>query len=134
MGDLVTPEKTDVKFDEHVFIEHEDDDEAPRIIPCIKESIDSTDILINQQHFYDTLINTEVELQLGEMIQTIKVIGRSVNYEGSIDVSYDDNPMLTSLLYDVEFPDGQVKEYSANLIDENMITRVDSDRISVTLL
>ena len=67
-------------------------------------------------------------------MQTGKVIGRSLNHEGAIDGSYDDNPMLNSLLYDVEFPDGQVKEYSANLIAENMLTRVDSDGFSVTLL
>ena len=67
-------------------------------------------------------------------MQTGKVIGRSVNHEGAIDGSYDDNPMLNSLLYDVEFPDGQVKEYSANLIAENMLTRVDSDGFSITLL
>ena len=37
-------------------------------------------------------------------------------------------------MYDVEFPDRRVKEYSANLIAENMLTRVDSDGFSVTLL
>ena len=38
---------------------------------------------------------------------------------------YDDNPRLNSVLYDVEFPDGQVKEYSANLIAENLLNRAD---------
>ena len=42
--------------------------------------------------------------------------------------------MLNSLLHDVEFPDGQVKEYSANLIADNMLTRVDSDGFYITLL
>ena len=93
--------------------------------PDIEEHVDSTVRLINQQPFYDVLINAEVELQSGELMQTGKVIGRSVNHEGAIDGSYDDNPMLNSLLYDVEFPDGQVKEYSANLIAENILTRVD---------
>ena len=133
-GDSVTPARTDVEANEDVFMEYEDDDEKPRIIPDIEESVDSTGRLINQQPFYDRLINAEVELQSGELMQTGKVIGRSVNHEGAIDGSYDDNPMLNSLLYDVEFPDGQVKEYSANLIAENMLTRVDSDGFSVTLL
>ena len=56
-------------------------------------------------------------------MQTGKVIGRSVNHEVAIDGSYDDNPMLNSLSYDVEFPDGQVKEYSTNVIAENMLSR-----------
>ena len=73
------------------------------------------------------MINTEVDLQSGELIHTGKVIGRSVNHEGAMHGSYDDNPMLNSFLHDVEFPDGQVKDYSANLIAENMLTRVDTD-------
>ena len=36
--------------------------------------------------------------------------------------------------YDVEFPDGQVKEYAANIIAENMLTQVDSDGMSTTLM
>ena len=33
----------------------------------------------------------------------------------------------------MEFPDGQVKEYAANIIAENMLTQVDSDGTSTTL-
>ena len=29
----------------------------------------------------------------------------------------------------MEFPDGQVKEYAANIIAENMLTQVDSDTL-----
>ena len=34
----------------------------------------------------------------------------------------------------MEFPDGQVKEYAANIIAENMLTQVDSDGMSATLM
>ena len=34
----------------------------------------------------------------------------------------------------MEFPDGQVKEYAANIIAENMLTQVDSDGMSTTLM
>ena len=108
-GDSVTPTRTDIKADEEIFMEYEDDEEEPRIIPDIEESIDSTGRLLNQQSFYDRLINSEVELQSGELMQTGKVTGRSVNYEGAIDGLCYDNPMLNLLLYDVEFPYGQVK-------------------------
>ena len=47
---------------------------------------------------------------------------------------YDDNPPLNSMLYDVEFPNGTVKEYSANVIAENMITQVDSDGFTITTM
>jgi hypothetical protein len=42
--------------------------------------------------------------------------------------------MLDSIVYDVEFPDGTIREYSANLIAENMLTQVDSDGYSLTLM
>ena len=34
----------------------------------------------------------------------------------------------------MEFPDGQVKEYAANIIAEKMLTQVDSDGMSTTLM
>ena len=64
-------------------MECEDDDEESRIIPDVEKSVDSTGRLLNQQSFYDRLVNAEVELHLGELIQTGKVIGISVNHEGA---------------------------------------------------
>ena len=78
--------------------------------------------------------NAEVDLQLGELTQKEKVMRRLVNQEGAMDGSHDDNPMLNSLLHDFEYLDEQVKDYSANLIAENILNRVDSDGFSVTLL
>ena len=68
-----------------MFISYEDEDEKTRITPDIEESVDSNGRLLNQQPFYDRLINAEAELQSGEIIQTAKVLGRSVNHEGAID-------------------------------------------------
>ena len=90
-GGTVTPARTDVKADEDFFMKYEDDGEEPRIIPDTKESVDSTGRLLNQQPFYDRLVNAEVELQSGELMQTGKVIGMSVNHEGAIDGSCNDN-------------------------------------------
>ena len=38
---------------------------------------------------------------------------------------YDDNSSLNSMIYDLEFSDGTVKEYNANIIAENILTQVD---------
>eukprot|EP00957_Ditylum_brightwellii_P097719 7442069-Ditylum_brightwellii.AAC.1 len=38
------------------------------------------------------------------------------------------------MIYDVEFPDRQVREYAANIIAENMLTQVDSDGYTKTLM
>ena len=59
---------------------------------------------------------------------------RTIGPDGQVTGTYDNNPYLNSIIYDVEFPDGQVKEYAANIIAENMLTQVDSDGMSATLM
>ena len=61
----------------------------------------------------------------------MKVTQISVDSEGVTTGSYDDNPFLNSIIYDIDFSDGTVKEYSANVIAENMLTQVDSDGYDV---
>ena len=36
--------------------------------------------------------------------------------------SYQENPILNSIIYDVEFPDAEVKEYAANILAENLLS------------
>ena len=40
---------------------------------------------------------------------------------------------MNSIIYEVEFPDGQVKEYAANTLAENMLSQVDSEGFSTAL-
>eukprot|EP00957_Ditylum_brightwellii_P112913 8609862-Ditylum_brightwellii.AAC.1 len=42
--------------------------------------------------------------------------------------------MMNMMIYDVEFPDGQVREYATNIIAENMLTQVDLDGYTKTLM
>ena len=63
-----------------------------------------------------------------------KVARRSLDADGRMTGTYHDNPFLNTIIYDVEFPDGQVKEYSTNIIAENMLTQVDSDGYSLSLI
>ena len=62
------------------------------------------------------------------------VTQRTIGPDGQVTGTYDNNSYLNSIIYDVEFPDGQVKEYPANIISENMLTQVDSDGMSNTLM
>ena len=59
---------------------------------------------------------------------------RTIGPHRQVTGTYDNNPYLNSIIYDVEFPDGQVKEYAANIIAENVLTQVDSDGMSTTLM
>ena len=73
------------------------------------------------------LIHAEVLLPQGEDIKSARVIGRSKTNDGTVLGNYDPNPLLNSIVYDVEFPDGAIKQYAANIIAQNMYSQVDSD-------
>ena len=58
----------------------------------------------------------------------------SIGPDGLVSGAYDDNPYFHSMIYEVDFPDGQIKEYTPNFIVENMLTQVDSNDHSLTMM
>ena len=130
-GTIVSPMPQPTKDSD--FVEYEDDDEDARVIPEWSDPVDSAGNPIDQQPLYDKLINAELFLQHGENIVNSKIIGRSIGSDGQTFGTYDDNPALNTMVYDIEFPDGEVKEYSANVIAENMYSQVDDEGYSKRL-
>eukprot|EP00957_Ditylum_brightwellii_P115446 8805074-Ditylum_brightwellii.AAC.1 len=57
---------------------------------------------------YDLLLNAEVSLQLGGKVRVRKVTQRAIGPNQTVTNTYDDNPMMNMMIYDVEFPDRQV--------------------------
>ena len=55
------------------------------------------------------MINAEFLLPYEKKHQIAKVICRTIDNNGNIIGTFDENPVLNSLVYDVEFPDGTVK-------------------------
>ena len=53
------------------------------------------------------------------------VKGKAMVPDGNIIVTLNDNHILNLIFYDVELPDGVVKQYVANTISDNMYTQVD---------
>ena len=82
----------------------------------VEDIVDSTGKLINQQPAYDQIINAEVQLQLGEEMVTGKVIQRTIGPDEQVTGTYENNPDLNSIIYDVEFPDGQSKSMQPTLL------------------
>ena len=48
--------------------------------------------------------------------------------------TYDSKPVLNSIIYDVLFPDGVVKQYSANTIAQSLYSTLDSEGYSKSVL
>ena len=89
----------------------------------------------NQSPVYDLLLNAKVLIQLEEQGSATGVIKhRARDSDGNMSGRYDDNPFLNSLFYEVEFPDGYLKKYTANIIAEKMLTQVYYEGYSITMI
>ena len=49
------------------------------------------------------------------------------NEDGELEGTHHAHPIMDTWTYPVEFDDGQMAEYSANLIAENMVAMCDQD-------
>ena len=133
LGDSMSPPPEPIKSEEAEFIPYEDDEVDPISMPE-SDPVDASGKAVSEQPWYDRLIHAELNLHQGEKMMNAKVIGRSRDKNGNIVGTYDNNPMLNTVIYDVEFPDGAVKQYAANTIAENMYAQVDSEGFQYTLL
>ena len=82
---------------------------------------------VNESSLTNQLINAEVLLPQGEEMRLAKMLKRSVGKDGELIGKDNEVLMLNTALYDVQFPDGTIKPYSANIIAENILNSVDSD-------
>ena len=102
-GSPMTPSNTE---QQKVFEKYEDHEQQEQPTLEVEDIVDSTGKLINQQPAYDQIINTEVQLQLGEEMVTGKVTQRTIGPDGQVTGTYGNNSYLNSIIYNVEFPDG----------------------------
>ena len=117
-----------------IFEPYENDDEVIQSEPEIEDTIDTTGRLLNQSPAYDRMINAEVRIQLGDAAISGTVKRRALGPDGQTTGKDDANPYHNSILYEVEFADGQVCKYSANVIAESMLAQVDSDGVTLQLM
>ena len=87
------------------------------------DAVDAAGRPFNQQSIADLLINAEVLMDHEDSKQLAKVVRQSVEPDGKVLGGAEST--AKSLIYDVEFPDGVVKKYSANVIAENILSQVD---------
>ena len=104
--------------------EDEDEDKQPQV-PDIDDADPDT---------YDQYVGAEVLLQKGDQVQSGRVVGRKRNRDGSLFRTSNVNPILDTRTYEVEFPDGEVHEYAANIIAENMYAQCDVEGNQFLLL
>ena len=82
----------------------------------------------------DVLINAEVLLSKDDSTALARVVCRAVDSNGKVIGKWDANPILNTLVYECEFDDGTIKEYSASLIASNIYEEGGANGFSSLLL
>ena len=76
----------------------------------------------------DKYLNTELILDVGTNNERRgRVIKRSRGQDGEPIGRAHTNPLFDTREYDIEFTDGSIEKYTANIIAENMYAQVDSE-------
>jgi hypothetical protein len=83
---------------------------------------------------YEGYITSQVLLPKGDEFQLGTVIKRTTDADGKPVGKSDENPILDTRVWDVEFGDGQVLEYASNIIAENLYSQVDNEGCRVVLM
>ena len=112
LGDSVAPSPKPPPID---YKPYEDNNEIPHKIPDL------------DHEEYDYLINAEALLPHNDKTMHATVLGPLKDAAGKEKGRYDSNPILNTRVYEVMFPDGAMKEYTANIIAENMWAGVDQE-------
>jgi hypothetical protein len=77
---------------------------------------------------FNQYINAELLLPGGDSLLTGKVIARKKDRDGNPVGRSNANPILDSCVLEVQFNDGVVKEFAANVIAKHIYSQVDSER------
>ena len=82
----------------------------------------------------DTLINAKCFLPHGDNDNLAKVIRRSLDVNGQVIGNLNEDLILNTCIYGVEFQYGIIKPYVANVIDQNILIQVDSERQPLSIV
>ena len=105
---------------------YEDNKFIPMAISAA-EIIDAMGRPVVMQSPANGLINAEVLLLVGDSKAMATAISCAVDDNGRLMGEHKDNPMLNSLMYMCEFPEGTVKEYSVNVIATNLFAEANTN-------
>ena len=73
----------------------------------------------------DNYMGAKVNLSLGVTIRSISIKRRARDAKEELFSTRNLNSILYTCLYEVDFPDGDVSEFTANVIAENMFSKYD---------
>ena len=109
-------------------LQHDSDfqEEFNRVVS--DDSLPEADELFTPDVYDDTYLNMELALpRAGGEVEFGQVVKRMRDKDGLPIGTANDNPILDSRVYEVEFPDGHRTALTANIIAENLFAQVDGE-------
>ena len=103
---------------------YEDDETSLEVVPEVDDIVGSSEY---DPEGYNGYITAQVLLPKGDEFRVGTVIKRKADGNGLPLGESNDNPMLDTRMYAVEFNDGEVLEYAANVIAENLYSTVNDE-------
>jgi len=94
------------------------DDEDDGIYDPLEPEAEQPDLDDLSEEVLDNLLSAEVVLSKDGLQFVGKVVGRKRDSNGELIGGANSNPILDTRVYEVEFPDGTINEYSANILSE----------------
>jgi hypothetical protein len=94
---------------------YEDDEVSSSKMPEIDDIKEENDV-----DTYDQYFGAHVRVPIVDEIRSGKVVQRKRELDGTVRGRSNDNSMLDTRTYEIEFPDGGSDNYTANVIAENM--------------
>ena len=92
------------------------------------ESLPEADESFSPDIYDDTYLNMELALpRSGGEVEFGRVVKRMRDENGLPIGTANDNPILDSRVYKVEFPDGHKAAMAANIIAENLFSQIDEE-------
>ena len=128
MAGMQMIDDAEAKEDPDTSVLYDDDEEEDEIKP-----IGDTDAF-EEEHGYDKYISAKVLLPDGDSLSRGTVKRRKRDASGNFIGRSNPNPILDTSLYEVEFDDGRVEAYHANLIAESIYEQVDEDGFNIRTL
>jgi Reverse transcriptase (RNA-dependent DNA polymerase) len=111
--------------DTHIFDGEDEDKPVEPFEPAmLRPELD--DLGVHGHEAYDHYLNAEIKRTRGDELHLGTVIGRVRDQNGIPVGRYHENPLLDTREYQVRYANGAMEELTANLINESIMSQVDS--------
>jgi hypothetical protein len=123
----------------HIYFDafYEDHDADDNALPYGDELVDAKTETIDDAYIesLDEYIGSQIVIPNKEAVPVLAIVKKRKRDALNQPIgTKNDNPILDSRIYELEFPDGRIEEYSVNVIAENLFNMADDDGWDTGLL